>query len=38
MEIKAIIDEFIKRRTTKNKLRFETIRTSPYKFSNRRKF
>lgn len=35
MEIKNLVNEFIKRRTTQNKIRFETIRTSPYRFSNR---
>ena len=38
MNFKTILNGQTNRRTSDNKLRFETIKTSPYKFSNRRKF
>jgi len=38
MNFKTIINGLTNQRTAKGKLRFDTIRTSPYRFSNKGRF
>ncbi len=38
MNFRKILDTLTTQRSTDNKLRFDTIKTSPYKFSNRGRY